>query len=97
MPELARGLGWGGLSPIRNEDFDQLFVLRLDRPGAVPEVRSFLQSDLLRRDCGRKVRFPLVESWTSPSIPSPTPMPSSTPIPLSTSRSTSTAAPVPAR
>jgi hypothetical protein len=71
MPELARGLGWNGMSPIGAEDFDQLFVFRLARPGALPEVKTFRQSELMQRSCHTQARSPLDVSATLPSPPQP--------------------------
>jgi hypothetical protein len=47
LPELAAGLGWPSMAPIRDDDFDQLIALRY-RPGAArPEVSHYSQTRLL--------------------------------------------------
>lgn len=70
MPELARGLGWDGLTPIAEDDFDQLFLFRYSAPGARPQVTHYRQSELARLPCFREARFPLSEQWPSPLTPS---------------------------
>jgi hypothetical protein len=68
MPELARGLGWEGMIPIGPEDFDQLFVFRFAKPGALPEVQAYRQSELMQRPCYIQAPSPL--GYTS-ALPSP--------------------------
>ncbi|MEI7666614.1 MAG: hypothetical protein WCI65_11265, partial [Synechococcaceae cyanobacterium ELA263] len=58
IPELARGLGWQGMIPIGPEDFDQLFVFRFAKPGALPEVQSYRQSELMQGSCYTQARSP---------------------------------------
>ena len=51
IPELARGLGWGAMPPIDDDDFDQMIVFRFEAPGAVPDVKRLRQSEQFRRPC----------------------------------------------
>ena len=71
MPDLARGLGWKGMISIGAEDFDQLFVFRFARPGALPEVHSYRQSELMQRACHTQARSPLDDSAPLPSPAQP--------------------------
>jgi len=67
MPELARGLGWDGMMPIGPEDFDQLFVFRFAKPGDLPEVHAYRQSELMQGSCYTQARSPLTDTWALPS------------------------------
>lgn len=66
MPELARGLGWDGMAPIAEDDFDQLFLFRYAHPGSSPQVSVLRQSQLGRLPCFLRSRFPLADRWTAP-------------------------------
>ena len=69
MPALARGLGWDGMAPVDDQDFDQMFVFRYRSPLASPEVRQYRQSQLFQEPCSRQARLP----WESqPTAPVPT-------------------------
>lgn len=70
MPELARGLGWEGLAPIAEDEFDLIFRFRYSSPGATPQLSVFRQSDLARLPCFRQASFPLSERWSYPFAPS---------------------------
>lgn len=70
IPELARGLGWEGLPPVAEDDFDQIFLFRYGAPGAGPQLSVLRQSELARQPCFRQSRFPLSERWPSPFLPS---------------------------
>jgi len=71
MPELARGLGWDGMSPIAEDDFDQLWLFRYASPEAPPRVSVVHQSDLVRQACFRSAQSPLDGRWPSPFSVSP--------------------------
>jgi hypothetical protein len=47
LPQLAAGLGWPGMAPIADDDFDQLVVLRYRPSLKQPEVRTYSQAQLL--------------------------------------------------
>jgi len=66
IPELARGLGWEGMISIGPEDFDQLFVFRFAKPGALPEVQSYRQSALMQDSCYTQARSPLPDTAAHP-------------------------------
>lgn len=70
IPELARGLGWDGLAPVDEDDFDQIFLFRYGSPGARPQLSVIRQSELARQPCFRQSRFPLSERWSVPFAPS---------------------------
>jgi hypothetical protein len=69
MPELARGLGWQSMSPIGPEDFDQLFVFRYAKSGALPQVKSYRESELMQRPCYTQAPSPLGDTSALPSPP----------------------------
>jgi len=50
LPELARGLGWAGMAPIADDDFDQLVRLRY-RTSGPPLVERYSQQTLLTQGC----------------------------------------------
>lgn len=58
MPELARGLGWAGMTPIADDDFDQLFVFRYGQSTSTPQVTTYRQSQLIQLPCFRKASLP---------------------------------------
>lgn len=58
IPELARGLGWGAMPPIDDDDFDQLIVFRFSAPGAVPDVTRMRQSEQFQRPCFLQAAVP---------------------------------------
>lgn len=58
MPALALGLGWPGMQPIADDDFDRLFVFRYAAAGAVPEVQTVRQSQLFQLPCFRNTALP---------------------------------------
>ena len=63
LPQLAAGLGWPGMAPIADDDFDQLVVLRY-RPSLIqPEVRTYSQAQLLN---GQQRCEPLLEPRRQP-------------------------------
>ena len=66
IPELARGLGWGAMPPIADNDFDQMIVFRFPSPGAVPEVTSYRQSDQFQRPCFLQASVPWRVEQTPP-------------------------------
>ncbi|MCT0224383.1 hypothetical protein [Synechococcus sp. CS-1328] len=66
MPELARGLGWPSMPTIGPMEFDQIFVLRYETPGAPPQVESLSQEKLFQTACFRHSHSPL------PPVPLPT-------------------------
>lgn len=58
IPELARGLGWGSMEPMADEDFDQMLVFRFAAPGAVPQVMRLSQSEQFQRPCFLQASVP---------------------------------------
>ena len=63
LPQLAAGLGWPGMAPIADDDFDQLVVLRY-RPSSIqPAVRTYSQTQLLN---GQQRCEPLLEPRRQP-------------------------------
>jgi hypothetical protein len=68
MPELARGLGWDGMPAIAEDDFDQLIVFRLARPGGIPQVWRYRQSELFERPCYREAESPLFSTRAMNSL-----------------------------
>jgi hypothetical protein len=69
MPELARGLGWGAMPPIADNDFDQMIVFRFSAPGAVPEVTTYRQSELFRRSCFLNATMPRATEPSASVLP----------------------------
>ena len=65
MPDLAKGLGWSGMNPIAEDDFDRLYVFRFRSANAKPEVTVYRQSELFQQACARKARLP----WTDWALP----------------------------
>jgi len=49
LPLLARGLGWPGMTPVDDADFDSLWLLRYARGGRTPTVEMQSQSQGCRR------------------------------------------------
>ena len=66
MPALARGLGWDGMAPVDDQDFDQMFVFRYRSPLASPEVRQYRQSKLFQEPCSRQAGLPWAPPRTIP-------------------------------
>lgn len=58
MPELARGLGWPGMAPITDDDFDLLFVFRYGLSSSTPQVSTYRQSQLIQLPCFRQAALP---------------------------------------
>ena len=63
LPQLAAGLGWPGMAPIADDDFDQLVVLRYQPSLMQPEVRTYSQAQLLN---GQQRCEPLLEPRRQP-------------------------------
>ena len=63
LPQLAAGLGWPGMAPIADDDFDQLVVLRYQPSLMQPEVRTYSQAQLLD---GQQRCEPLLEPRRQP-------------------------------
>jgi hypothetical protein len=66
MPAVARGLGWSGMRPIAEDDFEGLYVFRFRSANAKPEVTLYRQSELFQQPCARQARLP----WTDRALPS---------------------------
>lgn len=72
IPQLARGLGVGGLAPIAADDFDQLYLIRYPHASGAPMLLRYRQSDLFHWPCYQQSRLP----WEAPgSLPSSNPQP----------------------
>ena len=54
LPDLARGLGWGTMPPIADDDFDRLELLRYGPGSVTPTVERYSQSRLLSNNCVRE-------------------------------------------
>jgi hypothetical protein len=65
MPALARGLGWTTMPAIGPMEFDQIFLLRYDSPGAAPKVESLREEELFQAPCFLEASSPL------PRVPLP--------------------------
>lgn len=63
LPLLAAGLGWPGMPPVDDDDFDSLWVLRYAPSGDLSGVEVLSQRQLQTRPCYRSpaaVRDPLM-------------------------------------
>lgn len=77
LPLLAAGLGWLGMPPVDDDDFDSLWVLHYTPAGDLVRVEVMSQSQLQSRPCYRSqaaLRDPLmrvVEQLINGSKPRP--------------------------
>jgi len=67
MPVLAQGLGWPGMEPIADDDFDALFVFRYAAAGAAPQVQALRQAQLSQLPCFRNTALPWEQLQTTAS------------------------------
>lgn len=56
LPELARGLGWTTMAPIKDDDFDGLWLLRYGDSAQLDAVEVLSQRALMQRPCYRLAR-----------------------------------------
>jgi hypothetical protein len=59
LPGLERALGWEGMQPIDDADFDNLYLLRFNPGEALPQVEQLSQKQLFQRPCFRDAVSPL--------------------------------------
>ncbi|MEB3172925.1 MAG: hypothetical protein VKL97_03575 [Cyanobacteriota bacterium] len=58
LPLLAKGLGWSGMTPVDEGDFDSLWLLRYPAGGGTPAVEVRSQQGLQSQGCDRAGRQP---------------------------------------
>ena len=59
MPALAKAMGWAGMEPIDQNDFDGLYRLRYQPGSFVPEVLVSRQSKWFQQPCFLNANSPL--------------------------------------
>ena len=68
LPQLAKGLGWGAMTPIATNDYDKLVLISWSSSTSSPQVKLLSQTELIKQNCNQ-ISQPtkLATSMESPS------------------------------